>query len=901
MMRTLLIALFTCYTLAAPVTPAQAASNPPLIASAEGISEYRLPNGLRVLLMPDGSKNTVTINMTYLVGSRHENAGQSGYAHLLEHMLYKSSQQFPKIAEEISRRGGRWNGTTNDDRTNFFEIIPASDTELDWMLAMEADRMRNVRFSADELRREVTIVKNELELREGNPYNSLMHQVKSVAFDWHGYGHIAIGERSDLDAAQTAELEQFYRRYYRPDNAVLLVAGQFQPEQVLGSIQKYFGSIPKPSQSLPLIATVEPGSLGERSVIVRKPANFSAAVEAYHVPSALHPDFAAIKFAATVLSSEREQRDADQSVHRLSHSMYSLSPGMRDSGLIYFITRQQSAKQIDDQSKLMQKAIDQFPQRLMSEQDLRFFKAQFAASYTHTLDDPEALAIRLSEYIALGDWRMFFVEKARIAALTAEQVQAAAKKYLKKNNRISGLLYAEPNQPVEIPAAPDVNDILKQFKHVDEYAPVSGFDASYDNLMAQSQRIKIGNIEVVLLPKPSRGQVVTVDLRLHWGNLQSLHEKKWVEYFTDQALLNGAGQYGKESLEAERARLHMKGSVRHFSTTRADLREALSLMMLNLKQPSFGQAMDIVARHRVSLDLERKTPLRKIEDRYAQHFNTYPTSDPRRLETSQQSISEMNAIKSADFFEFHKNFYGASSGHLVIVGDFEPQDVLTSLTPEFSGWDSKSPYAEIHQQAPERPAMSASIDTPGESSAYFYGRRYLPVGKAHPDFPALVVINYLLGQAGLESRLMQRLRQQEGWSYSVQSQFSADQTDPYARWDIVASSAPENLLKLRQAVTEVLQNVQQQGFLEAELKKAKLNIARADAQHRQSNQQLADMWNAALHEGQDLRIFQRLEASIQALTLEQVNQVAKKYVQPESWSVVTTADAAKAGKTASTK
>src|SRR5213592_396295 len=218
------------------------------ITSVEGITEYRLEsNGLRILLFPDLSKPTITVNVIYLVGSRHEDYGETGMAHLLEHLLFKGSKNHPNVPKELQDHGSRPNGTTWFDRTNYFETFQASDENLNWALDLEADRMVNSYVAKKDLDSEMTVVRNELERGENSPSRVLQQRVLATAFTWHGYSKPTIGLRSDVEQVPIERLQRFYRAYYQPDNAVLVVAGKFNAEKTLSAIQAKFGSIPKPS------------------------------------------------------------------------------------------------------------------------------------------------------------------------------------------------------------------------------------------------------------------------------------------------------------------------------------------------------------------------------------------------------------------------------------------------------------------------------------------------------------------------------------------------------------------------------------------------------------------------------------------------------------------------------
>src|SRR6266498_2101582 len=217
-----------------PKTPAQrpkaaaaaSAGHPVKVTSVEGITEYKLANGLHVLLFPDQTKQTITVNITYLVGSRNENYGETGMAHLLEHLMFKGTPRHPNIPQELTAHGARPNGTTWLDRTNYYETFQATEENLRWALDLESDRMVHSFIAKKDLDSEMTVVRNEFELGENSPSAVLFERVVSTAFLWHNYGHSTIGARADIENVPIERLQAFWRTYYQPDNAYLLVAGK---------------------------------------------------------------------------------------------------------------------------------------------------------------------------------------------------------------------------------------------------------------------------------------------------------------------------------------------------------------------------------------------------------------------------------------------------------------------------------------------------------------------------------------------------------------------------------------------------------------------------------------------------------------------------------------------------
>src|SRR6202167_2065284 len=261
-------------------------------ASLGGITEYAYPNGLRVLLFPDPSSPKVTVNMTYLVGSRFEGYGETGMAHLLEHLNFIRSTHDREIKKELTDHGAQWNGSTDYDRTNYFETVTASDDNLKWALGLEAERMVNMRMEKALLDTEMTVVRNEFERGENNAQNVLEERVIATMYLWHTYGKAVIGSRADIEKVPIDRLAAFYRKYYQPDNAVLVVGGQIDPSKTLAMVADSVGKIPRPERKLDATYTTEPAQDGERTVELRRVGTGQNLIMAFHGPAMAHPDAA---------------------------------------------------------------------------------------------------------------------------------------------------------------------------------------------------------------------------------------------------------------------------------------------------------------------------------------------------------------------------------------------------------------------------------------------------------------------------------------------------------------------------------------------------------------------------------------------------------------------------------
>ncbi len=325
------------------------------VTSVEGITEYRLDNGLKVLLFPDASKPTVTVNVTYLVGSRYEGYGETGMAHLLEHMLFKGTAKRDGIMGELSNHGAQFNGTTSYDRTNYFETMTATDENLHWALEMEADRMVNSRVSRKDLDSEMTVVRNEFERGENSAERVLEERVIATAYLWHSYGRSTIGARSDIEKVPIERLQAFYRNYYQPDNAVLVVAGKLDEAKTLAWIKETFGAIAKPTRVLTPTYTEEPVQDGERDVTLQRVGDNQLLMMAYHVPAGADPDSAAMDVLTAIL----EEPPAGRLYKALVESKKAISVRgennqLHDAGYLLFSAEVRKGGSLDDVRQTMQ-------------------------------------------------------------------------------------------------------------------------------------------------------------------------------------------------------------------------------------------------------------------------------------------------------------------------------------------------------------------------------------------------------------------------------------------------------------------------------------------------------------------------------------------------------------------
>jgi len=863
-------------------------------ASVEGITEYRLPNGLKVLLFPDSSRPTVTVNVTYLVGSRHENYGETGMAHLLEHLLFKGAKKNPDITRQFADRGMDFNGTTSLDRTNYYEVFQASQANLDWALQMEADRMTGSFIAKKDLDSEMTVVRNEFESGENSPSGVLVKRMQSIAYDWHSYGRSTIGNRSDIENVRIANLQAFYRTYYQPDNAVLLVAGKFDADATLAKITRLFGAIPKPKRTLPVFWTVEPTQDGERSFAVRRQGDVQIVMLGYKVPSSLHDDSDVMAFASSILGDVPNGRLHKQLVETGKASQVftfgetGYAPGMQYVGAIV-----KKGEPLEPVRAALTEAVENFGATPPTKEEMARVRRMYENDMERSLNDPQRVGVALSETIALGDWRLFFTGRERIKTITADEVAGVAKRYFKRDNRVTGTFLPEdaPQRAI-IPPAPSVESILKEFKPTASTLVSEDFEPTQDNIMKRTQLTTARGVKLALLAKKNRGEAVTVDLRQHMGDEKNLFGKGAVPELTGAMLMRGTSRYTREQLADEFDRLKIAGGLTHFQTTREHLLDALRLVAHVMREPSFpaSEFEQLRRQSLVALEASRADPQAVAARALAKHFDQYPKGDVRHANSFDEDLAELNAAKLDELRAYHREFYGTVPAEMAIVGDFDAATVVPLVDELFGAWKAPANFAPVLRRHADIAPLKTTLNTPDKENGVYTARLNLDLNIDDADYPALMLANYIFGEGGLRSRLMDRIRQKDGLSYGGGSQLEAGDLDRAGAFGISAIAAPQNLQRLDGAIRAELARAVKDGFTATELAGAKSGLMQQRQQTRADDGALAAGWTSYLYRGRTYEWSRQFEAKLMAVTLAQLNGAFRKAIDPARLSVVMAGD-----------
>jgi zinc protease len=865
-------------------------------ASVEGITEYTLDNGLKVLLFPDATKPTTTVNVTYLVGSRQESYGETGMAHLLEHLLFKGTPTIPSIFQELGRRGMRFNGSTFFDRTNYFETFTASDENLDWALTMEADRMVNANVARKDLDTEMTVVRNEYESGENSPQRVLWGRMQSAAYDWHNYGNLTIGARSDIENVDIARLQAYYRMYYQPDNAVLIVAGRFDPDRTLEKIVKAFGAIPRPTRALPKLYTTEPVQDGERSVTVRRVGGAQFVAALYHTVPGAHPDAIAMEALGEVMTVEPAGRLYKALVEtKKATAVESWNFVLADPGDIIFWAQVPPGDSLAAARDTLIATVENVKARPITAGEVDRVRAKALRQFDETFNDPQKLGVAISESIATGDWRLFFLQRDQWRKLTPGDVQRVALAYLKPSNRTLGQFIPDA-KPDRAPAPPtvDVMAMVKDYKGDPGVAAGESFEPTPANLEARTQRFTLANgMKVALLPKKTRGETVQMQIRLHQGDEASLKGMSPRGSIAASMLSLGTRKHDRQAfedaLDAMRAKLSISGgeteTTARGQTVRAHLPDLLRLTSEALREPAFpATEFEKLKRERLTALEEEKTDPEAIAQRAIQRWNNpYPKGDVRYVPTVDEEVAEIRNAKLDDVKRFYARFVGGANAELAVVGDFDPAAIKSLLSQLFGGWKSPSPYARVPNpyRAPAPTVLTAQISD--KANATMFAKAALRINDRSDDLPALIVVDRMLG-ASTESRIPDRVREREGLSYSIQTWLSPNSFEENSQLNMYAIFAPQNRERLSQAIGEELARAMKDGFTEAELADAKRSLLQARRIARAQDPALASGLLSQAYLGRTWEYAQKIDAGIAAVTLEQANAVLRKYVDPQAFA-----------------
>ena len=880
----------------------------------EGISEYRLQNGLKVLLFPDESKELTLVNITYLVGSKHESYGETGMAHLLEHLVFKGTPKHPDMLKEFTARGMRWNGTTSLERTNYFEAFSANDEHLRFALELEADRMVNSFIAKKDLDSEMTVVRNEFERGDSQPGAVLLQRLNAAAFTSHNYGKPTIGVLSDIENVNIERLQAFYKRHYQPDNAVLLIAGKFNATQTLKLIAESFGVIAKPDRSgperaLPALYTVEPTQDGEREVTVRRVGDIKIVVAGYKVPSQLHPDSAALSLLAQVLVSNPSGPIYRTFVEsKKAVQAFPIGLGSSDISLTGFGLALDKTADVSGVERELLDLIEGRSAVLITQEAVDRARREIAVGFDKAMESPIAIALALSEVVSLGDWRLVFAQRDAIQALTlADLLRVKAKYYKPANRTVARYLPEDKPDRVEVPAAQPVASLLAAYKPRASVDGGEAFTATPAALESRTVRkLADPSFQFAELRKQNRGNAVIAKINLRWGELTEQLKQPALSLVAP-LIAEGSSPAQKQArtdaLTALKSGFSVSGGTQGATLTiisdRDHLLDAIKLILPQVRAAKLSpDAFDRLKKQRLtSLEAgarEPQTVINNLAIPYKNKAFAREPGDPNYLKTHAERMAELNSLSFDDVVKAFDNNWGASAVRVSVVGT-APDGVADVVQAQLKGWVSKAaPYVRHVAQHRPLPGTTLTAEAPDKTNALIDVDQYLPLTQKSPDAAALQLAVTIFGGSQLDNRLAARIRKKDGLSYGISASVSIPEYGDRAHFGVQGSYAPSNRDRLVAALREETALALKDGFTADELERNRANTLQARQQSRSSDDSIANALVAQMDLNETFADSEKRDAALKALTLQAVNDAFRKYIKPEAWLIGVAGDFAKA-------
>jgi len=881
------------------------------------IDEYTLKsNGLQVLLMPEHSSPTLTVMVTYRVGSRNEVTGTTGATHLLEHLMFKGSKNHTRekgnnVDQLLERTGAMYNATTSLDRTNYFANVGSE--HLPTILGMEADRMRNLLLREEDRKPEMTVVRNEFERGENSPIMALYKEIYQSAFVAHPYHHSTIGHRSDIEKVSIAKLREFYDTFYWPNNATVTIIGDIDPAKALELVKKSFGVYPHSPKPIPVVYTEEPKQDGPRRVVVKRAGQLGVVAVAHKVPSVKDADFAAVALMSAILTDGKNSRLYKAITNKnLSTGVETDLSIVADPSLhMVFVPLAPGAKH-DEVEAIVLQEIERLKKDGVTDVEVKAAAAKNAADAAFKLDGSFGIAGNINEFISAGDWTLFYGLDEAIKKVTAADIQRVANKYLQEDSSTTGWFVPTPAAAAAGGATGAGKPGLKDtpsgaaFYYRDPRltapaaptlaakagAAAGGAGAANGSKMAPNvQRSKVAGIDFIAYPTGVK-DVVTVRAALPAGKALGAAGNPAVPTLTGMLLDQGTKAQDKfaiaEKLEAVGASIHFGVDTNVLNISAKSLKKdapmVLGMIAEQLRTPAFAAEEFAKAKKQMAGGIKRS--LESTDFRAADAFNraAYPPGHPNRNVSPDDMLAAIETATLDDVLAFHKANYGPAAMTLVMVGDLDVPALQGEVARAFGGWTGGQ--AVVRAAHPAAPASGARQDVvmAGKTSVTVVMGQPSGLRYADPDYQALRLATAILGD-GFTGRLMANVRDKEGLTYDVRSLLQNDMFND-GDWRLSGSFAPDLLDQGIASTQRQLKLWYDKGVTPVEVSARKSNVIGAFKVALTTTEGMAGTLLAAVNRGYDVSWLDELPVRVNALTAEQVNASIKKHLKPETMVLV---------------
>ena len=863
------------------------------------LHEAKLANGLRVIIVPDHSAPVYAICVTYNVGSRNERPGHTGFAHLFEHMMFEGSANIGKEEHDILvfDNGGLTNGSTNEDRTNYYELFPKN--QLDLGLFLEADPMRSLNITKENFENQRQTVEEERREREDNQaYGRSELEIDSLSYDNFAYKHSTIGSISDLNQATVEDAAEFFRTYYAPNNAVLTLVGDLDPDETLAKVKKYFGSIPAHAAP-PKVGLEEEPHEGERRETIHDPLARLPQIDiAYHIPPGNTLENYAAQQLALILGRGDSSRLYQHLVkdRQLASKVSVNAEGRIGASQLYISARPQPGVKVEDLERALDEEIAAVVREGVTQQELAKAKAELLRGFIDQRRSVFSTARLIGQYaVYFDDPKLINTVLDKQDAVTAEQINGVAGKYLVESQRT--VVITLPGGPARSQAS------ATAFEGEGKVATGKVVRLNRAPVNKEVLKVKLPRPTVLTLPNGltvallEDHKLPTVALRM-WirpGELADPKELPGLATFTAGMLREGTERRTSAQVAAEVDSLGASlGTASNYGESFSSVGasglvvnapEILDLLSDVVLHPAFGADEVGKYKQRALSNLETNLSNPIFLGQQALHRALYGDTPMSVTSPTRESIGR---VTPDDLKHFYQQHYRPGNAILAVTGDFKPDDMRALVQKYFGGWSGEAePPLTLPSNLAGEPSKIILVDRPGSVQTYIVGAD-LAIARTDPGYDGLDVMNEIIG-GGPQARLFVDLREEHGYTYGAYSRFHTDvypgdwESDASVRTPVTDPSFGRFLYELGKIRTQTVP--------QTELDDAHRSLIGSFALSLADPGELLDDWLTVEHFHLPMDYWDTYPDRIAAIDSAAVKATAQKYVDLDHMQWIAVGDA----------
>ena len=886
---------------------ATAWSQPILVKSQQKIEEYKLENGFRVILAQNDKENKVFMNTVYLTGSLNDPQGKGGLAHLLEHLAFKGTQNIK--GEEFQRRLDQYtlmtNASTDYYSTKYTNVIRPEQNVINEVIHLEAERMDKLVLQEKFVPSEISIVKREREVRMDQPFSVMMDQMWKSAYGNQYLGRLPIGDLNELQSIKMDELNKFYRTWYAPNNAVMVISGKFDKAEVLKQIDQKFSPIAArqvPAQTK--VPVLDSSKIKQRNFLVQKGsdlAKFNVYLNGKN--EKIKPELVLVPYLYSMQPSGHLYQSMVET--GLSTAVESTTWLDQDFNLVFIgaiYAPNHDAKKVE--SALISGVEKHQP---FNETELNRVKNLIQNQSESVLSNAAALGGRLSDYYVSyqGDWSQYFTDLDNIKKLKLTDVNQTLTQFLVPQHRVSGDIQPTPeeqkkalkqkqaSEPAKTLTQTDIQAEPLKDSRVYQQEVAEYVKASKQSLVNTEKKIQRGTlkngIQYALYPTSTRDDKTYATISIDFGTEKSLFNQGEVLDLMAYLLLRGSDQYSLQdiadkSIEAgggATANATGNSITIQIVAKKEKFADYFKFMLEVLKKPKFEQSQfDLIKSQSLSaLDRPYTEPETVAALTMTRLLETYQPGDLRYHFEPEFSKQQIKAATVEQVKTLYQNFFVSNHAQIAITGDYQAKAMLKILQKEFGGWKAQLPYQRLSSDYQAYPAKKVHTLSEQREFGNYQSILTFPVGADHPDTPALMVFSYILGDSQLSSRLAQELREKNALVYGFGSGLNLDEWLDSGALTIEANYTAGKSAQVSQGVHKVLNDLLSKGVTEQELEAAKANILKKRVTALEDERNIHRMLTPQLEHHRDLLFREKRDQALAKLTKADVDAVIKKYIK----------------------